>query len=95
MGMLRIERIGVGLAVLAAVTSFSNLQVAPHPEHVLAVWSVGPAVIAASTALRLSGRVIRIRSTCPCRSVVTRVPVMPSVTIVTVGGERARPFVLW
>ena len=48
MGMLRIERIGVGLAVLAAVTSFSNLQVAPHPEHVLAVWSVGPAVIAAS-----------------------------------------------
>lgn len=46
--MLRIERIGVGLAVLAAVTSFSNLQVAPHSEHVLAVWSVGPAVIAAS-----------------------------------------------
>lgn len=46
--MLRIERLGVGLAVLAAVTSFSNLLVAPHPDHVLAVWSVGPAVIAAS-----------------------------------------------
>ncbi|MBU2073047.1 MAG: PAS domain-containing sensor histidine kinase [Actinobacteria bacterium] len=55
MGMLRIERIGVGLAVLAAVTSFSNLQVAPHPDHVLAVWSVGPAVIAASLLPRSWG----------------------------------------
>ena len=55
MGMLRIERIGVGLAVLAAATSFSNLQVAPHPEHVLAVWSVGPAVIAASLVPTVRG----------------------------------------
>ena len=46
MGMLRSERLGIGLAVLAALTSISNLQVAPTPDHVLAVWSCGPAVIA-------------------------------------------------
>lgn len=48
MGMLRSERIGIGLAVVAAVTSVTNLQAAPSPDHVMAVWSAGPAILAAA-----------------------------------------------